>query len=81
MRQFNGFNTFIGGFDYQGFIIAYINVPIFIVFYVGWKLFKREPLVKPAEADIWSGKAAVDNQIWPEQHPRNFLEKVWFWIA
>jgi len=78
---FNGFNVFIGGFDYQGFIIAYINIPIFILFYGGWKLFKREPLVKPAEADIWSGKAAVDNQIWPEQHPRNIIEKIWFWIA
>jgi len=78
---FNGFRSFIGEFDYQGFLVAYINVPIFFLLYGAWKLYKRPKFVKGAEADIWSGKAAIDNEIWPEQHPRNFIEKVWFWIA
>jgi amino acid transporter len=78
---FNGFAAFIPTFNVQNFIIAYINAPIFLVLYLFWKLFKRTKVVNPAEADIWSGKHAIDNQVWPEDIPTNFIEKVWFWIA
>lgn len=79
---FNGFAVFTkGNWSIDDFITAYIGIPIYIVLYLFWKVFKRESFVKPAQADIWSGKAAMDAEIWPEQNPRNFLEKVWFWIA
>jgi amino acid transporter len=79
---FNGFAVFTKGeWSIDDFITAYIGIPIYIVLYLFWKIFKREPFVKPAQADIWSGKAAMDAEIWPEQVPRNFLEKIWFWIA
>jgi amino acid transporter len=81
---FNGFAVFANhkvNWSTDDFIIAYINIPIFAILYLAWKLIKREPFVKASEADIWTGKHAVDNQVWPEQHPRNFLEKIWFWIA
>jgi len=78
---FNGFNVFIGGFDVSGFFIAYVNIPIFFILYFAWKLIKRPKFIRAAEADIWSGKHAVDSQVWPEDIPRNFLEKIWFWIA
>jgi amino acid transporter len=38
-------------------------------------------MVNPAEADIWSGKAALDAEVWPEQIPRNALERFWFWLC
>lgn len=41
-----------------------------------WKLFKRTKFVKPAEADIWSGKAAIDAKVWPITEPKNTVEKV-----
>jgi len=85
---FNGFDVFIKKksgekwtFSASGFFTAYINFPLFFGLYAFWKLFKRSRFVKASEADIWSGKHAVDNQVWPEEHPRNFLEKIWFWIA
>jgi yeast amino acid transporter len=84
---FNGFVVFIHDhskpwvFDKNDFITAYIDVPIFAALFVFWKVFKRTKFVRASEADIWSGKHAVDSQVWPEEHPRNFLEKVWFWIA
>jgi len=80
---FNGFYVFIGGFDYQGFLTDYIGVPIFFILYLGWKLIKRTHWVNPAEADLHTGKAALDaaDGQWPELVPRNFAEKVWFWIA
>ena len=50
-------------------------------FFICWKVFKRTKFVKASEADIWSGKAALDAEIWPQQIPRNMIEKIWFWIA
>lgn len=52
-----------------------------IVETVFWKIFKRTSFVKPSEADIWTGKAALDAEVWPEAIPRNVWEKIWFWIA
>jgi amino acid transporter len=79
---FNGFAVFIKGrWKVADFLTAYINMPIFALLYVFWKVFKRTRFVRASETDIWSGKHAVDNEVWPEQIPRNFLEKVWFWIA
>lgn len=60
---------------------AYIVIPVYVALYLFWKVLKRTKFVKPAEADIWSGKAALDAEIWPERLPKNFLEKIWFWIA
>jgi len=39
--------------------------------------------VRSEEADITSGKAALDaaDAHWPDRRPRNFVERVWFWIA
>jgi len=78
---FNGFDSIAGGWDTNAFITDYINFPIFLVLYLGWKIVKRTKFVKPAEADIYSGKAALDAVDWPERLPKNMLEKIWFWIA
>ncbi|KAJ4305623.1 hypothetical protein N0V90_001154 [Kalmusia sp. IMI 367209] len=84
---FNGFKVFTqtkGGWhsdELTSFFTAYVGVAIFGLLYVFWWVLKRDSAVNPATADIWSGKAALDAEVWPEQHPRNFLEKIWFWIA
>jgi yeast amino acid transporter len=85
---FNGFDVFIQKkpdvpwvFSPTEFFTAYINVPIFFGLFVLWKLVKRTRPVKASEADIWTGKHAVDNAVWPEDIPKNALEKIWFWIA
>nr|POE80842.1 putative proline-specific permease put4 [Quercus suber]POE80848.1 putative proline-specific permease put4 [Quercus suber] len=79
---FNGFAVFTkGNWDTQGFVTAYIVIPIYFGFYLFWKIFKRTKFVKASEADIWTGKAALDAQVWPKQVPKNWVEKVWYWIA
>lgn len=60
---------------------SYILIPIWLLFFIGWKLYKRTKFIKPSEADLWTGKAAIDAEIWPETKPRNFAEKVWQWIV
>jgi yeast amino acid transporter len=62
-------------------LTAYIGAPIFFALYLFWKVFKGTKIVKPAEADIWTGKAALDAEIWPDNEPKNILEKIWYWIA
>ncbi|RMZ75176.1 hypothetical protein DV738_g5603, partial [Chaetothyriales sp. CBS 135597] len=78
---FNGFYVFTDGFDYQGFITDYIGVPIFFALYIFWRLLKRTHFINSADADLFSGKEALDSIVWPERKPRNALEKFWFWLA
>ncbi|KAF2185740.1 putative proline-specific permease [Zopfia rhizophila CBS 207.26] len=79
---FNGFAVFTKGkWDLTSFFTAYIGIPIFFILYTFWKLFKRDKFVNPATADIWTGKAALDAEHWPEQIPKNFLEKFWYWLC
>lgn len=81
---FNGFNVFVHGhWNVSDFLAAYIGIPIFFLLYAFWKIFKRTSFIPAADVDLQSGKAALDAEDgqWPEQIPRNFAEKVWFWIA
>lgn len=84
---FNGFIVFVGEhhqhWNVTDFLAAYIGIPIFIVLYGFWKIFKKTPWIQAQDADITTGKAALDAEDgqWPEQHPRNIFEKIWFWIA
>jgi len=65
------------------FIISYIGIPIFFTLFFGWKVLKRTKWKTPLEADLQSGKAALDAEDahWPEQKPRNAVERFWFWLA
>ncbi|KZV98373.1 hypothetical protein EXIGLDRAFT_728107 [Exidia glandulosa HHB12029] len=81
---FNGFDCFFPGrFSAKSFIPPYINIPIFLALFFGYKWAKKTKFVKISEADIWSGKAEIDSlePTWPVVKPRNWLERVWFWIA
>ena len=80
---FNGFYVWSPTFDVDNFITSYIGIPIFFGLYFFWKVFKRTKLVKASEADLQTGKAALDaaDAHWPVQVPRNLLERIWFWIA
>ncbi|KAI0517471.1 AAT family amino acid transporter [Xylaria bambusicola] len=81
---FNGFDAFFPGkFSAKTFVPPYIDVPIFFGLFLGYKFIKRTKMVPLGEMDLWSGKAEVDRLegTWPEVKPRNFLERIWFWIA
>ena len=84
---FNGFNVFVGehhqNWNVTDFLAAYIGIPIFLFLYLFWKILKRTKLIDSADADITTGKAALDAEDgqWPEQIPRNFMQRVWFWVA
>ncbi|RAH79234.1 hypothetical protein BO86DRAFT_421002 [Aspergillus japonicus CBS 114.51] len=80
---FSGFAVFVGHFDAQGFLTTYINIPVFVTLYVGFKVITKSKIRAPAEIDLFSGKAQVDMEEcrWVESEPRHVLGKVWAWIA
>ena len=55
-----------------------------MVLYLGHKLWFRTPLFYRArDIDVWSGKAEADRLEEEDVPPvpKNWVEKVWFWIA
>ncbi|KAJ9150923.1 General amino acid permease AGP3 [Pleurostoma richardsiae] len=52
----SGYSVFIDGFDYVGFIVNYIVIVVFIVLYLGWKIFKKTKVVPLLEADLITGR-------------------------
>ena len=79
---FNGFYVF-KPWSVNDFVTAYVGIPIYLILFAFWKIFRRTSFVRPVEADIFTGKAALDaaDAHWPERNPRNIWEKIWFWIA
>lgn len=81
---FNGFDAFFPGkFTVKTFIPPYIDIPIFAGLFLGYKHVKKTKFVKVQDMDFWSGKEDIDRQesMWEVPKPRNFLERIWFWIA
>jgi amino acid transporter len=86
----NGFQVFVPSrWNYQDFLAAYITIPIFLVLYLGHKLWsgtmfsRRGWAKKPHEVDVLTGKKEMD-EFCANDHPpvpKNFLQKVWFWLA
>lgn len=79
---FVGFDVFVP-FSVQGFVTSYFGVAFSTVAFVVWKVVKKTKFVKPEEADIWSGKAEVDEEckIWedapPEPPAKNPIMRAW----
>lgn len=79
---FNGWEVFTHGhWSVEKFITAYAGIPIYFGLYIFWKIFKRTKVVKAHEADIWTGKEAIDQAYWPPVVAKNLLQKFWFWLA
>lgn len=79
---FNGWEVFTTGrWSVESFVASYVGIPIYFCFFVFWKIYKRTSFVKSAEADIWTGKAALDAEVWPETKPTTLLGKLWDWLV
>ena len=81
---FNGFDAFFPGkFSARTFIPPYIDIPIFLGLFLSYKFIKKTKFVSLSEMDLWSGKAEIDRlePTWVVPKPRNFLERIWFWLA
>ncbi|TVY52893.1 Proline-specific permease [Lachnellula cervina] len=81
----NGFQVFFPGkFSVSNFLAAYITLPIFLVLYLGHKLYFRTSFViKVEDIDIMTGKREMDELAEMEvpREAKNWLQKFWFWLA
>ncbi|KAK3300623.1 amino acid permease/ SLC12A domain-containing protein [Chaetomium fimeti] len=79
----NGFQVF-ARWDVGDFLAAYITIPIFLVLYLGHKLWFRTPWLRNVhEIDVLTGKREMD-EFCANDHPpvpKNFLQRIWFWLA
>jgi amino acid transporter len=53
---FQGYTAFLNPFSAQGFVINYILLPVFVLFVVGYKVWKKTKWVRLEEMDIWTGR-------------------------
>jgi amino acid transporter len=73
---FNGFDAFFPGrFSAKTFVPPYVDIPIFLCLFLGYKIIKKTKFVKIEDMDLWSGKEEADEleSTWEEPKPRNFL--------
>jgi len=81
----NGFQVFVPSrWNYQDFLAAYITIPVFLALYAGHKLWHRTSFARPLhQIDLLTGKKEMD-ELCANDHapvPKNFLQRIWFWIA
>ncbi|KAF1951902.1 amino-acid permease inda1 [Byssothecium circinans] len=81
----NGFQVFFPkNWSAANFLAAYITIPIFLVLYLGHKLwFKTSWAIKVSQIDVVSGKREMDEMCATDEDPvpKNFLQRMWFWVA
>lgn len=83
----NGFQVFTSSrWKVSDFLAAYITIPIFLALYFGHKLwFRTDFAIRVQNIDVISGKREMDelckDDISGAPVPKNFAQKVWFWIA
>ncbi|EUC42059.1 hypothetical protein COCMIDRAFT_29244 [Bipolaris oryzae ATCC 44560] len=51
-----------GSFDYKNFITGYLGIPIYLICIFGYKFIMKSKMVRPHEADFYSGKAEIDRE-------------------
>lgn len=51
-----------GNFDYKNFITGYLGIPIYLICIFGYKFFMKSKMVRPHEADFYTGKDEIDRE-------------------
>ncbi|KAK1917027.1 hypothetical protein P3342_001609 [Pyrenophora teres f. teres] len=83
----NGFQVFVpANWSVSDFLAAYITIPIFFVLYFAHKAyFKTKFSIKIEHIDVTTGVREMNelckDDISGAPVPKNFAQRVWFWIA
>lgn len=56
-----GFDTFIP-FTKDTFITSYIGIPIFFIFWIGYKLYYQTKQIAAEKVDLITGKKEIDDE-------------------
>ncbi|KAG6826248.1 hypothetical protein H0H92_000572 [Tricholoma furcatifolium] len=72
---FNGFAVFFD-FNIGDFLTCYLNIPIFVGFYLAYKIIKRTKFWKPNEMDFDTGIPTIEETEMPEVPPKHIWERM-----
>ncbi|KAI0078940.1 amino acid permease [Panus rudis PR-1116 ss-1] len=79
---FSGWKVFLkDSWDTATFVTNYLPLALFPVLYVGAKLWRKVPIVKPQDMDFLSGLAEIEAACYDEPPPRNWVERFWSWLV
>ncbi|VEU21997.1 DEKNAAC102952 [Brettanomyces naardenensis] len=80
----NGYAVFFD-FNASDFVAAYVTLPIVLLLYFGHAIWTKNwrMYAPPEEIDCTTGLKEIEQEEAEYEPPvaRNFLEKIWFWIA
>ncbi|KAA8647555.1 hypothetical protein EYZ11_007008 [Aspergillus tanneri] len=75
-----GFTAWIPKFSVTDFFISYLSLILFVVLYLGHKIIFRTRFIHPLEADIDTGRTALENETWETSAPSTkWHHKLQFW--
>jgi len=82
---FNGFQVFLAhSWNVNNFITAYICLPIFLVFYIFWKILKRPIFVRIPDMDFTTGRRELNEMDEEEKakfvEPKGIVAIIWDWL-
>ncbi|POV94225.1 hypothetical protein PSHT_16346, partial [Puccinia striiformis] len=82
---FNGFQVFLrGGWSASKFVAAYISLPIFALFFIGWKISHKTAFVRVDQMDFETGRRELDLMDAMEREkevkPVGKLQKFLHWV-
>ncbi|KAJ7907205.1 amino acid permease/ SLC12A domain-containing protein [Mycena leptocephala] len=78
---FNGWPIFLkGAWDSQSFVICYINIPIFVVLYGGYKILRKSKIVFVESMDFHSNVPPPEVVDYDEPAPTTLGGKVAAWL-
>lgn len=58
---FQGYTCFLNPFSATNFVISYILLPVFVLFVVIYKFWKKTKLVPLEDMDIWTGRRELED--------------------
>ncbi|KAF7971190.1 hypothetical protein HWV62_21868 [Athelia sp. TMB] len=71
----NGFEVF-WNFNASGFLTSYINIPLFFILWLGWKVAKRSKMWRYEDMDFVTGIPSLEETELPEVPPETVMQKV-----
>ncbi|TCD71468.1 hypothetical protein EIP91_008848 [Steccherinum ochraceum] len=78
---FSGWVVFLkDSWDTATFITNYLPLMLFPILYVGARLWRREPVIRPEDMDFFSGLEEIEAASYDEPPPRNWMERFWGWL-
>lgn len=59
---FKNFDVFMPTFNVKNFVTGYLGIPLYLIMIFGYKYVKKSKGISPLEADLFSGKDAIDRE-------------------